>query len=486
MGPRPEVEIALDALRRAAEHGLEPRDYDSSGLREQLDSARRQPHSADDVAAADIALSVAVVRFASDLRYGRVTPSAVAPHFHSVRKREAFVAGLRSAVAGSRLNDALAAAEPRFPLYARLERLLARYRVFAQQPSPRLPALPPSRKVQAGDRYDGVDEVYERLRRWGDLASDLPAPSDNRYSPALASGISRFQLRHGLQPDGVIGKDTLATLDVAPAHRVTQIILALERLRWLPDFDDERVIGINIPSFKLWTFTNASQGEAVSSMSVIVGKAMHHQTPLFVGEMRSVEFNPYWNVPRNSLRDELLPQLARDRSLLQRQDMELVGSTGKAQAGNGVDDATIAALADGSLRVRQRPGPKNALGRIKFVLPNTMDIYLHDTPATQLFENSRRDFSHGCIRVADPLALADFVLRDNAGWSRPSIEAAMTGGAHRVVSLATPVPVVVFYTTAIADRDGHGVFLPDIYGHDRKLFEALRKASPAFRLDPAD
>ena len=298
---------------------------------------------------------------------------------------------------------------------------------------------------------------------------------DDRYTGTIAAGVARFQARHGLTEDGVLGAQTIAALGVPLAARVTQIELALERMRWLPAFDGGRAIAINVPSFQLWAFADARDtGRATLSMPVIVGKAVQHETPIFIGEMRAVEFSPYWNVPRNILRHETLPRLARDPGYLQREDMELVGTRGDGRVLTQVDAASLEALRAGELRVRQRPGAKNALGEVKFVLPNTMEIYLHGTPARELFERTRRDFSHGCIRVRDPAALAAFVLQEKAEWSAEAIAAAMASGRNRTVPLDAPIPVVVFYTTAIVDAAGRALFLPDVYGHDRRLLEALR------------
>lgn len=474
-GARGDVATALDALRRADERGLDPGDYHPSPLQREVDAAGQEPAPPDVVATVDVALTLAVLHYASDLRFGRVSPAAVAPHFRRSPGDDGFPARLREAVAAGHLNQALAAATPRLALYGRLERLLAAYRALAREPLQSLPPLPPGKTVHVGDHYDGVGALDQRLRRYGDLAPDVPPPRDRRYSSTLADGVRVFQARHGLLVDGALGKDTLAALEIPPARRVTQIALALERLRWLPDFGAAPLVAINIPSFRMWAFADASQAEPAFSMAVIVGRAMRNETPVFIGEMRAVEFHPYWNVPRSIVRDELLPKIANDRGFLRREDMELVGSDGRIVT--DTDDAAIASLAAGTLRVRQRPGPKNALGRIKFVLPNAMDVYLHDTPARQLFGHSRRDFSHGCIRVGDPLALAEFVLGANDGWSRAAIDAALNAETHRFVQLARRVQVVVFYTTAVADRRGRALFMRDIYGEDRKLLEALRRAS---------
>jgi murein L,D-transpeptidase YcbB/YkuD len=284
----------------------------------------------------------------------------------------------------------------------------------------------------------------------------------------------KFQRRHGLPPDGVLGKETLTQLNVAPARRVEQIELSLERLRRLPPLPQSALIAVNIPSFRLWAFADGPADEhAEISMPVIVGRAVRTPTPVFISDMRYVEFNPYWNVPSSISRNEIIPRLERDPGYLEREAMELVG-TGTANAPvTRITPQVLQAVRAGTLRIRQRPGPRNALDGIKFVLPNTMDIYLHGTPARQLFGRSRRDFSHGCIRVEDPAALARFILGDQADWPEARIRDAMASGQRSIARLTAGIPVVIFYTTAVANSDGEVFFLADIYGHDATLRRAL-------------
>jgi murein L,D-transpeptidase YcbB/YkuD len=247
---------------------------------------------------------------------------------------------------------------------------------------------------------------------------------------------------------------------------VRQLELTLERLRWLPDVGPGPLIMVDLPAYRLWAFQHAAGGadsaEAPLEMRVVVGTAVKTETPLFVGQMRYLEFNPYWNVPRSILDKEFLPKLARNPAWLAQNDMETVPP-----------GASVADLRAGRARVRQRPGPKNSLGAIKFVLPNPMDIYLHSTPARELFERSRRDLSHGCIRVELPAALAQFVLAGQPQWDADAIQAALQPGPTRRVDLARPVPVVIFYATAILDSDGGVRFVADIYGRDATLEREL-------------
>ena len=477
-GARPAVAAALEELRSADKRGLEPANYDVDRLAAEVAKASTGDRSPETVAHADIALTVAMLRFLTDLHDGRARPQDIEPHYRKPATDPGFVARLRAAVAANRIAALIDAAEPSFPQYGRLKNLLARYRVLAVQPYLPLPPLPPKRtKVEAGETYEGVAALHDRLVLLDDLPGGVERPADSRYSEVLAAAVRRFQDRHGMTADGVLGRETLAQLNVPLRHRIDQITLSLERLRWLPDFPFGPLIAVNIPSFRLWALADARASDIPAlTMPVIVGRAMRTETPMFIGDMQYVEFSPYWNVPPSILRGETLPKLRRDPSYLGREDMELVSTGPDRTVTRTVNDETLAALESGALRARQRPGARNALDGIKFVLPNTMHIYLHGTPAPTLFNPARRDFSHGCIRVADPAALARFVLRDQPEWTAARIEAAMSSGKMTTAKLIGPIPVVVFYTTAIAGTDGRALFLADVYGHDRKLDAALRAA----------
>ncbi len=291
----------------------------------------------------------------------------------------------------------------------------------------------------------------------------------------LVEGVKRFQRRHGLEPDGALGNRTLAVLRIPAADRVRQIELALERLRWLPHLGEERLVVLNIPMFRLWAWDSMPSAVAPSfSMDVIVGRALDTQTPVFVEEMREVIFRPYWNVPRSILRNEILPMVERDPDYLGQHDMEIVRGPGDDARPVPVTAESIADLGQGVLRVRQRPGPRNSLGLIKFVFPNEENVYMHGTPAQELFSRRRRDFSHGCVRVQDPVALAEWVLEDRPEWNRDRILAAMAGSQSLHVKLTRPVRVILFYTTAaVMPEDGTIRFAEDIYRHDVRLKRAF-------------
>jgi L,D-transpeptidase YcbB len=333
-----------------------------------------------------------------------------------------------------------------------------------------------TRAIHPGQLYADVETLRRELIAFGDMPPDAPAPREpGRYDRSIADGVRRFQVRHGLEPDGILGKSTIAALRVPLTWRVRQIELALERLRWLPHLVEERLIVLNIPMFRLWAWDMVPPGDTPAfGMDVIVGRALSTQTPVFAEEMREVVFRPYWNVPPSILRGEVLPKIERDPDYLRREDMEIVRGAGNDARRIELSPDAVAKLRQGTLRVRQRPGPKNALGLIKFVFPNDENVYMHDTPAQALFARSRRDFSHGCVRVADPVALAEWVLKDRPEWTRDRILAATTGPATIEVKLPRPIQVILFYTTAaVMPEDLTIRFAEDIYRHDARLDRAL-------------
>ena len=365
----------------------------------------------------------------------------------------------------------MAELRPQLGQYAKLRDALARYRVLAADGT--LSQLPVAAPTKRGEVHCGGVALHRLLRALGDLPADAAPPFDCNDA-TLVDGLRRFQTRHGLAADGVIGRVTLAALNVPIAHRVQQIELALERLRWLPDLGARPFVGINIPMFRLWAWDPAAPAGASISMGVVVGRALNTQTPVLSDDMRYLIFRPYWNLPRSIMRTEVLPALTRDPGYLQRNDMEIVRGAGDDAQAIAANDENLAGLRQGGLRLRQRPGPKNSLGLVKFIFPNDANVYLHDTPAPQLFGRARRDFSHGCVRVEDPVALAQWVLKDQPRWTRERIEAAMAGTSSLRVDLTRPLPVVLFYMTAMvmpADQTLH--FADDIYGHDTRLARAL-------------
>lgn len=370
--------------------------------------------------------------------------------------------------------------EPPFRRYELLKAALARYRALAAQPA--LNVLPPvpARSVKPGDPWEGAATLRTLLRALGDLQPAAAptggaAPAGTSLDEALVDALKRFQSRHGLAADGVLGRATWRALTVPMPERVRQIERSMERARWLPPQLETPPIIVNIPQFELFAFRTTEDDEAtLLIMDVIVGRSFpKYATPVFAADMRHVVLSPYWDVPRSILLEELLPKIRADHSWVARNGFEIVAGPADASPVVTVNAESVAALAAGSLRLRQRPGPQNSLGLAKFMFPNRHNVYLHGTPAQSLFAQSRRDFSHGCIRVADPVALAEHVLRDQPEWTRERIEAAMRTGHPTRIPVRTPLRVFIVYATALVTERGEVLFFEDIYGHDARLDRLL-------------
>ncbi len=471
--PSDEARAALRVLSGASVDALDPADYAADALATQAD-ALGAATPATDLAAFDVGLSASLLRYLRHLHTGRVDPRAIGFRMTTPADGPDVVAALRSALASHRVADAAAELAPPLVLYRSLRSALARYRALAASTPD--PVFTASAVVKPGDEYVDAPVLRRHLIALGDLPPAAPAPATpNTYDEALVDGVKHFQMRHGLEPDGVIGRTTHAALRVPLAQRVRQIELALERLRWLPHLSPDGFIGVNVPMFHLWVWDAIPpNGAPAFGMNVIVGRALNTQTPVFVEEMRYVIFRPYWNVPASITRGEMLPAFRRDPSYFARHDLEIVDGPGDDARPVAVSDASIALLQQGRLRVRQRPGPSNSLGLVKFVFPNDENVYLHGTPAPELFKRTRRDFSHGCVRVEDPVALAQWVLKGRPEWARDRIVAAMQAPRPQRVDLPKPLQVILFYVTAVVmPEDGTVHFADDIYGHDAKLDRAL-------------
>ncbi len=471
----PEARDAEAVLSSAARHGLNPADY-LLGPAAVPDAA--VPLEPQAQAASDVALSLGVLRYMRHLHLGRVDPRGVGLRLDAWAEPHEFAAVLREAAAAGRVPAALDALAPPFVVYTRLVEALAQYRAIAARHDPAL--SPFIRAVKPGEAYPAAHALGVHLAARGDLnEADVPEPEANLYEGAIVEGVQRFQSRHGLTPDGALGARTVAALLVPASERVRQIEMALERLRWLPDLGERRLIVVNIPMFRLWAWDTLGGAQTPAfSTSVIVGKAMRTETPVFVETMQHVIFRPYWNVPRSILLGEVLPAMQRDPAYLTRQQMEVVAGQGDDARPLAVGPGTLDALRAGSLRVRQRPGPNNALGLVKFIFPNREGVYLHGTPTPSLFARDRRDFSHGCIRVADPPGLARWALDSVGRWDAGRIDQAMHADVSERVDLPMSIDVVLFYlTAAVLPEDDAVHFADDIYGHDVALGRALAQVA---------
>lgn len=479
----PSGSALLLELKAAEKRGLRAQAYWPEALTQwQQDPGSTPAEAARRLLAADVALSAVAARFAMDLHAGRVDPRRLGLDL-DVPQSHADVGTIVSGLAdASSMPAALDALEPRLLQYRSLKDALARYRLFSRDTSlARLP-VPPKRSVGSGDSYAGSAALRALLRALGDLPAPA-SPTVEEEPPALidaalSQALIRFQARHGLETDGVLGPATFRELTVPLASRVSQIELSLERARWLPEFHSPPII-VNIPQFRLFALRSTSDLPAgILRMDVVVGETFPRtRTPVFAAELRYVVLRPFWDVPRSILLRELLPQIRRDPAWIDRSGYEIVRGDSDAAAVMASTQANVDLLAAGQLRLRQKPGPGNALGQVKFMLPNSHNVYLHDTPAKALFSRARRAFSHGCIRVADPVALLTYVLREDAQRVQAALETMQQTGPPVRIALSNPIPVFILYGTALVGGSGEVMFFEDIYGLDAGLEAAMASAT---------
>jgi len=470
----PQAQALIRELQRADTYGLQREDYAGDAI-----AALAQQPSGSAVADAarwgrfDVQLSGAALRFMSDLHYGRVKPTSVGFNLPTMHQRIDLGASLSALADATDVAKAINEIEPPFHHYALLKDTLTKYLGLTQHPELKnLPAI--SGSIKPGNAYAGAPALRRLLVALGDLPAGGSTPADETtLTPELSAGVRAFQQRHGLTPDGALGKTTFTALTTPFAKRVRQMDLTLERWRWLPPFDTPPII-VNIPQFRLFAFRTTEDRVAdILQMDVIVGKT-YTQTPVFESDMRYVVFRPYWDIPPSILRKEMLPKIRANPGYVAANRLEIVGGQGDDSPVVAPSPAAIEGLASGKLRLRQIPGPDNALGLVKFMFPNVYNVYLHSTPAHRLFGETVRAFSHGCIRVSDPAALGTYVMRDEPGeWTREKVEAAMNGTKTQRVNLQHPIRVLILYGTALATEAGPVLFFDDLYGLDRKLEQQL-------------
>ena len=482
--PTSQALAATTVLEQADQVGLIPEDYDGPRWKDRVAAlSGGQPASEDVQARFDVALTVSLMRYVSEVQFGRVKPQRVRLGDDDARSKFDLPRYLRDQIIGSGdVPAALSQLEPPYILYRRTEDALHHYMQLASQDDgEKLP--PPAKKktIDPGDTYPGVPRLVRLLKLVGDLPPDAVVAADSTlYKGPIVDAMKHFQERHGLEPDGRIGKDTLDQLNTPLSTRVRQLEFTLERWRWAPRAYNPPPILVNIPEFILRGF---GPGETVElTMRVVVGRSYRAHTPVFSQEMSYLVFRPYWNVPLAIQRDEIVPKIKKDPGYLAQNQLEVVDQRGNVVTASAVSDEQLAKLNSGALSIRQRPGPKNSLGLAKFVFPNEHNVYLHSTPAQELFSRTRRDFSHGCIRVEDPAVLAEWILQGNKNWTKDKIVEAMNNGTDsEQVNLSQKRPVVIIYATAVVLPDGEVKFFQDIYGHDARMEKALARGYPRRR-----
>ena len=374
------------------------------------------------------------------------------PRMH-IDKEEWLDSALVHSPDGSLLSKAV------FRQYYWLRKQLVQYDSLSKGES-WMPVAYPNKSLRYGDADSLLVAISKSLYLHGDLES---ADSSTVYDSTLYTGVVRFQKRHGLTPDGVLGKKFYEALNVSVADRIEQILINMERSRWMPSDYPQRYLIVNIPDFNLYAYENGIQ---IWNMNVVVGKEIH-ETVSFSGEMKNVVFNPYWVVPTGILYNEIIPGIIKKANYLSSHNMEMVNSSGKVIASSTVDWKKYT-KSGFPYTIRQKPGTSNSLGKVKFLFPNSHSIYLHDTPSRSLFKEEKRAFSHGCIRVSDPEKLANYVLEPE-GWTPERVTKAMLPGKESWVKLENKLPVYIVYFTAWVETDGQLHFRNDVYHRDEKL-----------------
>jgi len=469
-GARPEAR-ARELVRRicrSGEEGLRPADYDLAGLKQALVDlqAAKRPDPGK-LAALDLRLTTLMLGFATDLLSGRLDPRTVDDGWYLTTRRSSVDSTLRASLRDDDSPDVLEKLRPKPKEYAELADALEEYREILRKGG--WGRVPPGPALKPGDRGPRVAALRQRLHATGDLSSGRDA---DRFDRDVAGAVARFRVRHGLSPDSVADGATIGAMNVPVESRIRQMEVNLDRYRWLPAEFTKRYVLVNIPDYRLYAYDD---GKLELEQRVIVGDQYQNATPVFADSMTYLVFRPEWNVPSSILVREILPRLKEDDDYdLAAQNLEVVDSTGKVVNDPSEIEWDDVDTTKPGYRIRQKPGPNNALGRIKFMFPNRFNIYLHDTPSRKLFERERRTLSHGCVRVEDPVQLAGFVLNQQDGWKQERIEQALDDSAHgnQMVSLERPLPVYLLYLTAFV-RDGRVQFRNDPYGKDRRAMARL-------------
>jgi len=457
-----QIDSLLEIIDESYREGLEPNDYHVQALRAArgtlTDPAALAPR---DRAELDILLTDSIVRLGYHLRFGKLDSNALDPNWASTRElfREDPAASIQAAIDSASLREFAARAIPRHFLYERFKNALAEYRELEANGG--WPSVPAGATLKPGGTDERVPALAARLTVTGELPASA-AVNGTSYDYTLSTAVREFQARHGLAPDGAVGPATLAALNVPVAARIQQLRANLERARWVFYDPEGELLVANIAGFQLY---HLRRGEVVWRTRVQVGRP-YRQTPIFRAEMTYLVVNPTWTVPPTIYRNDILPAVRRDPAYLAGRNIDAFDSGGAR-----VDPAAVDwSGRNPPYRLVQRPGPDNALGRIKFMFPNEHSVYLHDTPSRDLFDRDSRAFSSGCIRVENPFELAEQLL---GARGRERLDAVVASGRTQTIFLDKPMPIMLLYWTAEPDETGRVSFLPDVYGRDPAVIAAL-------------
>jgi murein L,D-transpeptidase YcbB/YkuD len=477
-GPLPRADALLAAVGEAESEGLRPNDYHLKSARRLIQDVRgswgsQGPHLLHRMVELDLLLTDAFLVYGSHLLMGRVNPETIDPEWVASRRQADMAEILQAALEDGSVPESLENLLPPQSGYARLRQALAQHRAIERDGG--WGKVPEGAKTQKGDRDQRVAALRERLLASGDL---VPAPDDTAelFDHRLEEAVRKFQRRHGLSEDGVVGPGTLAALNLSVEERIRQILVNMERWRWLPQDLGEVHVLVNIANFELDV---VKRTQPVMTMRAIVGKH-YRRTPVFSDRITYLVLSPFWHVPPNLAVQDVLPLARKDPSYMTNQRIRVFqgwGADAKEIDPTTIDWSKVSGKTFG-YRLRQDPGPRNALGRVKFMFPNKFNVYLHDTSSPELFTKTERTFSSGCIRIEKPIDLAEYLLRDDPAWTRERIVAVADKGVEQTVQVPRPLPIHILYWTAWVNEDGITHFRRDIYGRDALLLEALGEKPP--------
>ena len=472
-GLRQDIPELLRAIGDADAEGLHPEDYHLAAIQEGMAALGGSKNGDTALEAAldlEFLATDAYLLLGSHFTSGRINPESIDPEWFANRRQGDLATHLEAALAGNAVRASLLKLLPNYEGYRRLKATYRQYRQLAQGDA--WPRIPDGGTLQKDDRDERVAILRSRLS----LAADALLPPEGQadlFDAALEASLKRFQSIHGLEPDGRLGRRTLAALNVPAEDRLAQIAANLERWRWLPEDLGDRHILVNIANYRLDV---VEKNVSVMDMGVIVGKPYRH-TPVFSGDMRYLVFNPSWTVPYSIAVKDKLPLIRKDPAFFAKQGMRLYAAQGSVK--HEIDPQTVdwqkVGPANFPYTLFQTPGPQNALGQVKFMFPNRFNVYLHDTPSRELFTKTTRNFSSGCVRLEHPLRLAAYVLRDETGWNQERIDTVLASGKETTVALSRPLPVHLLYWTVFVDATGNVCFREDVYDRDRRLIAALNK-----------
>lgn len=473
------VETAVRALATSGEHGLSPDDFHVDAIQLLREQKTKQPNDPLINTNLDLLLTDGLMAYAYQLVYGKVDPTALTASWNLSRPLLKRVPEdvLQEALSDGNLADLLKSLAPSFPYYESMQAQLERHRKIADAGG--WPSVPTGKTLKPGDVDPRVTAVRARLG--AEFGEKVAASGDEKaFDANLEEAVRRFQNRYTLDIDGAVGPGTLRAMNITAAQRVDQIRVNLERARWVREVatDANDFVIVNIAGFYV---RQVEDSASAWETRAIVG-AKYHMTPIFAANMKYIVFNPTWTVPHSIIRKEMLQKMKADPNYLPSRNFDLVDRSGRKVDPASVDWAKVSAN-NFPYKVVQRPGPRNALGQVKFIFPNSYSVYLHDTPGRQLFSRSERTFSHGCIRTENPLDLAERLLADQPKWTREAIDRTIEGGKTTTVRLSEPLRVFLLYWTAEPAEEGGVRFYEDAYKRDPAVLAALdapfRSGKPA-------